>query len=50
MAAQILKGEADISTMPIAYAENFTKKYNKEICEDLNIPVPEGYVAIEIAQ
>ena len=24
MAAQILKGEADIATMPIAYAENFT--------------------------
>ena len=24
MAAQILTGEADISTMPIAYAENFT--------------------------
>ncbi len=46
MAAQILQGEADISTMPIAYAENFTKKYNAEICEDLGLTAPEGYVAI----
>ena len=45
MAAQVLKGEADIATMPIQYAE-VTKKYNKEICEDLKLTVPEGYVAI----
>jgi len=45
MAAQILKGEADIATMPIAYAQA-TKKYNKEICEDLNLTVPEGYTPI----
>ena len=45
MAAQILKGEADIATMPIQYAEA-TKKYNKEICTALNIPVPDGYAAI----
>ena len=45
MAAQILKGEADISTMPIQYAEA-TKKYNKEICEELKLTVPEGYAAI----
>ena len=50
MAAQILKGEADISTMPIAYAENFTKKYNQEICDELKLPVPEGYAAIEKAE
>ena len=46
MAAKILKGEADISTMPIAYAENFTKKYNPEICEALKLTALEGYVAI----
>ncbi len=46
MAAKILKGEADIATMPIAYAENFTKKYNAEICTALNLTAPEGYVAI----
>ena len=46
MAAKILKGEADISTMPIAYAENFAKKYNEEICAELGIKIPEGYAAI----
>ncbi len=47
MAAQILKGEADISQMPIAYAETQTAKYNKELCEYLNIEPLEGYIAIE---
>ena len=46
MAAQILKGEADISTMPIAYADKQTPKYNAAICEALNLTAPEGYVAI----
>jgi len=45
-AIQILKGEADISTMPIAYDEAPVKKYNKEICDELGIKVPEGYEAI----
>jgi len=47
MAAQILKGEADISTMAVAYADNFTKKYNAAACEALGIDPLEGYVAIE---
>lgn len=47
MAAKILKGEADISTMPIEYAPQFTKKYNAEICEDLGVTVPDDYVVIE---
>ena len=42
MAAKILKGEADISTMKIEYAPA-TKKYNKEMCDLLGIVVPEGY-------
>ena len=46
MAAQILSGQADISTMPIGYAANFTPKYNAEICADLGLTVPEGYVPI----
>ena len=46
MAAEILGEGADISTMPIAYAPSATKKYNKEICEELGLTVPEGYVAI----
>ncbi len=46
MAAQILKGEAKVSEMPIAYDEAPVKKYNKELCEALNLTPPEGYVAI----
>ena len=46
MAVKILKGEADISTMPIEYTD-VTKKYNKAICDDLGLTVPEGYEAIE---
>ena len=46
MAAEILKGEKDISTMPIAYDENPVKKYNPTICEELGLTPPEGYVAI----
>ena len=46
MAAKILTGEADISEMPIEYTD-VTKKYNKTICEDLGLTVPEGYEAIE---
>ena len=47
MAAQILTGEADISTMPIEYAPQFTKKYNAEICADLGLEIPSDYVAVE---
>lgn len=50
MAAKILKGEADISDMPIEYAATFTKKYNKDICDQLGIDTAEleakGYIAI----
>lgn len=50
MAAQILSGEADISTMPISYAADFTPKYNADMCDALGLTPPEGYVAIEIAE
>ena len=33
--------------MPIEYAPNFVKKYNKEICDELGITIPEGYEVIE---
>ena len=50
MAAQILKGEKDIATMPIAYAPQETKKYNAAICADLGIDVEAlkqaGYTAL----
>ena len=45
MAAKILTGEADISTMPIEYAPA-TPKYNPTICEALGLTPPDGYVAI----
>ena len=47
MAVKILKGEADVSTMAIGYAETQTPKYNKAICDALGITPLEGYVAIE---
>ena len=46
MAAEILTEGADISTMEIRYAPQFTKEYNVSICETLGITVPEDYVAI----
>lgn len=51
MAAKILKGEADISEMPIEYAATFAKKYNASRCLELNIDMEAlqaaGYVAID---
>ena len=46
MAAKILKGEADISTMKVEYAPA-TKKFNKEMCELMGLTVPAGYVEME---
>lgn len=46
MAAKILKGEADISTMPIEYAPA-APKYNAAMCKTMNITPLEGYTAIE---
>ncbi|MBO4856387.1 MAG: ABC transporter substrate-binding protein [Bacilli bacterium] len=48
MAVEILRDGKDISTMPIAYDENPVKKYNPQICEQLGITVPDGYVPIEL--
>ena len=47
MAVKILKGESNISEMPIEYAANFTLKYNPTICEELGVTPPEGYEPIE---
>ncbi len=50
MAAKILKGESNISEMPVEYAANFTKKYNADKCTQLGIDTASleaaGYVAI----
>lgn len=47
MAAKILKGEADISTMPVEFAPEVTKMYNVSNCEKLGVTIPEGYTAID---
>ena len=46
MAAKILAEGADISTMPVEFAPNVTKKYNAANCEALGITPPDDYVAI----
>ena len=46
MAYEILANGADVSTMEIQYAPQFTKEYNAANCEALNVTVPADYVAI----
>ena len=47
MAVEILTKGADISTMPVQFAPEVTKKYNAANCQALGITVPDGFVAIE---
>ncbi|MDO4466506.1 MAG: ABC transporter substrate-binding protein [Bacillota bacterium] len=47
MAYDILVNGADVSTMPVKFAPQVTKKYNKANAEKLGIKIPEEYVAIE---
>ncbi len=47
MAYEILVNGADVSTMPIAFAPQFTKKYNAANCEALGITVPDDYVPMD---
>lgn len=46
MAAEILTGEADISTMAVQYGP-MQKIYNSANCDTLNITVPEDYTPVE---
>ncbi|MCR4672577.1 MAG: ABC transporter substrate-binding protein [Lachnospiraceae bacterium] len=46
MAIEVLNG-ADISTMPVQYAPQFTKEYCASRCEALGITVPDDYAAID---
>ena len=50
MAAKILKGEANVSEMPIEYYQNPVKKYDAARCEALGITVPSDYEAAERAE
>ncbi|MBO4819455.1 MAG: ABC transporter substrate-binding protein [Firmicutes bacterium] len=47
MAVKILKEGANVSEMPIEYAANLTKYYNKNACDILGITPLEGYLVIE---
>ena len=47
MAYDILVNGKDIKTLDIKFAPEVTKKYNKEIAEELKVEIPEDYVAIE---
>lgn len=50
MAYEILVNDKDITTMEVQFAPNVTKKYNAEICEDLEIEIPKGYEAIVVEE
>lgn len=50
MAFEILVNDKDITTMEVAFAPNVTKKYNAEICDALDIEIPEGYEAIVVEE
>lgn len=47
MAYEILVNGADIANMEIEYAPQAVKKYDEDVCKELGIEIPEGYVAIE---
>ncbi|MGN0341222.1 MAG: ABC transporter substrate-binding protein [Roseburia sp.] len=47
MAYEILAEGKDAGDIEIRYAENVTKKYNPEICEELGITVPDDYEALK---
>ena len=46
MAADILLNGADVAAMPVQFAPEFTREFNRELCEALNITVPDDFVAI----
>ncbi len=50
MAYDILVNGKDAGTMDIQTAPNVTKQYNKEICDTLNITVPEGYEELAVQE
>ena len=49
MAYDVLVNGADISTMEIAFAPQFTKKYNAEMADIMGVTIPDDYEAIEEA-
>lgn len=48
MACEILLNGADISQMEIRYSPKFEKVYNPDICEALNVSVPDDFTAVNV--
>ena len=46
MALEILVNGKDVASLPVQYSPEFTKMFNPELCEALNITVPEDFVPI----
>ena len=46
MAYEILVNGADPADMEVSYAPNVTKEYNADTCKELDIDIPDDYVAI----
>ncbi len=46
MAYRVLVEGEDITQMPVEFAPNVTKKYNKKMCEKFGVTIPEGYEEI----
>ncbi len=46
MAVKILKGESNVSEMPIEYFQNPVKEYNPTIADQLGVKIPDDYTAV----
>ena len=46
MAVKVLKGEADVASMPIEYFPDPVKKFNPSVCELFDLTVPEDFEAM----
>ena len=46
MAYDVLVNGTDVSSMEVQFAPEITKEYNADLCDQLGIRIPDGYVAI----
>lgn len=46
MAYDVLVNGTDVSSMEVQFAPEITKEYNADLCDQLGIKIPDGYVAI----
>lgn len=50
MAYDILVNGADVSTLPIGYAENLVGKYNAEYADAIGITIPDSYTELDLSE